>query len=421
MGASGTGPDHLADPGKLARSASGIPVVPAFDGYRAFAILGVVLLHVLNLSGVIQSGDSGPGARLVWGTIGHSIDVLFVVSGFVVFLPTAARQGRFGSIGAYAIRRASRLFPAYWAILAICLILIWLTTVSPDVADPPFDEIGLHFAGIVGPAGMFIPGLATGFGVDPPLWTLGVEIAFYVVLPLVAGLYFRHPLAGLAAAGVITVGWNLAFEHIGGVSSGLGFDLSDTEQLRLAVTSSIQLPSWAFSFGLGMTGAWAYVKWWRAARSAAGRQGLRRLTAIAVAGLAVFAWVAGGYSDRAPFDLVAEYSRFTPSIAIGYSAFLAASMVLIAMGTGFAQRPFSNPTVRQLGDISYGIYLCHMVIAFYAGSVLALPSDGTVGALAIWLAVIVPASVAYGYLSARFLEQPVRRWARRFGRRVDAD
>ena len=39
----------LLDPGKEARSRIGIPVVPAFDGFRAFAILGVVLLHVLHL------------------------------------------------------------------------------------------------------------------------------------------------------------------------------------------------------------------------------------------------------------------------------------------------------------------------------------------------------------------------------------
>ena len=37
---------------------------------------------------------------------------------------------------------------------------------------------------------------------------------------------------------------------------------------------------------------------------------------------------------------------------------------------------------------------------------------------AVLTALVVPASVLYGYLSARFLEQPIRRWARRYGRTV---
>jgi hypothetical protein len=35
-------------------------------------------------------------------------------------------------------------------------------------------------------------------------------------------------------------------------------------------------------------------------------------------------------------------------------------------------------------------------------------------------AIVVPTAILYGYLSARFLEQPIRRWARKYGRRDDA-
>ena len=52
--------------------------------------------------------------------------------------------------------------------------------------------------------------------------------------------------------------------------------------------------------------------------------------------------------------------------------------------------------------------------------VLDLPRDGTFGDLLLWVLVVVPSAVLYGYLSARFLEQPVRRWARRFGNRNEA-
>ena len=115
---------HIADPGKQARSVSGIPIVPVFDGYRAFAILGVVVLHLITFSGVVQVGDEGLVSRLTWGSVGRCVEVLFIVSGFVVFLPTVARGGDFGSLRSYVIRRGARLLPAYWMILAISLVLL---------------------------------------------------------------------------------------------------------------------------------------------------------------------------------------------------------------------------------------------------------------------------------------------------------
>ena len=64
--------DRLSDPGKDARAESGIPVVPVFDGYRALAILAVVLLHLITLSGVVVQGDEGLVSRLTWGTVGRA-------------------------------------------------------------------------------------------------------------------------------------------------------------------------------------------------------------------------------------------------------------------------------------------------------------------------------------------------------------
>ena len=58
-----------------------------------------------------------------------------------------------------------------------------------------------------------------------------------------------------------------------------------------------------------------------------------------------------------------------------------------------------------------------MVLAFYLGSLISMPRSGSAGALLVWILAVVPASVLYGYLSARYVEQPIRRWARRFGRR----
>ena len=410
MGEEGTS-HHIADPCKEARSRVGIPIVPAFDSWRALAIAGVVLLHILILSGVVGTGDDGAIARLTWGTVGHAIDVLFIVSGFVVFLPTAAR-GRFGSVGAYAIRRAARLLPAYWLILAIMLVV---TLLAGSVSAPAPGDLLAHLVGLQGPTGLLFTGTTNGFSVNPPVWTLSVEITFYVVLPIVAWIWIRKPWVGLLAAAALTVIWNEAFQHIGDLNDTFDLGLSPERMIQAAVSSTLQFPSWAFSFGLGMTGASVYlrirdrrdegtIKWIWAARIAG------------IAGLVVFAWLTGSDSDKAPVELVAQYSRSSPWLALGYSAFLALVMVSFALGPGADRSLLANHRLRELGDISYGIFLSHMVIAFCLLEWADLPADGNLQSFLVWTAAVVPASVLYGYLSARFLEQPIRRWARKYGR-----
>ncbi|MGB0120801.1 MAG: acyltransferase [Solirubrobacterales bacterium] len=409
------GSSHIEDPGKEARSAQGIPVVPAFDGYRAIAILGVLALHLLGASGIPEDGSDGLLARLIWGTVGHAVDILFVVSGFVVFLPTVARNGSFGRVVPYAIRRAARLLPAYWLALALLLVLI-LTINPPDFAAPGFGSIAAHALGIHEIADLIFGGVPAGFGVDSPMWTLSVEITFYVLLPLVAVAYSRHPFIGLAIAAVTTLLWIYAFKHSGDIASLLGLELSGTEAFRMLMVSTLQFPSWAFSFGLGMTGAWVYVRILRSPGSPRRDLTIKLIQILSLISLSIFAWMAGGYSDDANVRLVAELARLSPEIAIGFSGSLACFMVATALGPKLWRMPFENRTIRKLGDISYGIYLAHLVFMVYLGTLFDLPSDGSLTTLLLWILVVVPPSVLYGYLSARFLEQPIRRWARQFGR-----
>src|SRR3954467_13901012 len=180
-------PEHaqlppLSDPGKDERAAKGVPVVPAFDGYRAFAILGILVFHVITNAGVTQRAGGNYAGQLIWGTGPQLVDVLFVVSGFVVFLPTVAQRGNFGGIGGYAIRRGARLLPAYWLALAVMLLVM---ATQPGLAMPAFGSLASNFSGLQTPVQMAWPQFPIGFGFDTPLWTLTLEISFYIVLPFI--------------------------------------------------------------------------------------------------------------------------------------------------------------------------------------------------------------------------------------------
>ncbi len=91
------------------------PHVPALDGFRAYAILGVLALHCLGLSGVSVIEHSEAFQTVVWGTVGNAIDVFFVISGFVIFLPVVVRGGALGSVAPKHLKLEGLKWRVAWA------------------------------------------------------------------------------------------------------------------------------------------------------------------------------------------------------------------------------------------------------------------------------------------------------------------
>ena len=409
---------ELDDPGKEDRARRGLPVVPAFDGFRAYAILLIAFFHTLGAAGVTTAAGGRWGGQLIWGTFPHLVDILFILSGFVVFLPTVARRGEFGSVANYAVRRAARLLPAYWLVLVICALTLALLPAYHG-SLPAFSEMAVDFSGTHQIFALFDTRYLPGFGVDLPMWTLSLEIGFYIALPFCAAVYFRHPLAGLAVAALIAIVWRGVFDNLDWFNDTFNLGMSAQSILEANINSGGQLPSWAFSFGAGMSAAWAYVRLHE-------RNSVAHLARIAtpaafaaLATLAIFAYLAGRYAITVADPVIAVVARQNIFIAVGYTASLATLMLSIALGPRWLQAPFAHPFVRKLGDISYGVYLIHSVIIFIVLVQIDPIRDGSLGAVAIWAACVFPASLLFGYLSARFVEQPIRRWARQFGRRAE--
>lgn len=405
------------DPGKQRRKASGIPVVTVIDGFRTCGVLGVVMLHIVIICGFLPYQNDAFRGLLAWGILGQALDMLFIISGFVLFLPTAARSGAFGSRAAYAIRRWARLFPAYWTVILLMLILLATVTVTPELPFPSGFDIFLHLTTLEVPAEMFRNVFFLGFGINRALWTLSSEVIFYLLLPFIAAWYFRHPFLGLVAAGAITSAWKLVFVNLAGVSDALGLGFSQTTIDRLFIASEIQFPGWAFSFAVGMTAAWLFVELRRRYKLEDLLRPARITLVVAGVILLVFIYLAGSISRNAPFLLAHEYARHSPFMALGFSLSLGAVMLAIMFCGRRIQRPFSNRPMTWLADNSFGIYMMHLVFISYAAYLLDLPRDGSIRAVVIWSALILPASILYGFISARLIERPIRRkgqiWARR--------
>ena len=237
---------------------------------------------------------------------------------------------------------------------------------------------------------MISPATQIGFGFDTPLWTLTLEIGFYIVLPFIAASYFRRPLVGLAIALAIAVLWREAFHHIGDIAGWFGGDLSLHRALELQFNSINQLPNWAFSFASGMTGAWAYVRVRERYDRARVEQIAARMLIPALLLFAFFAYLVGRKAIGTDFpngitpNLLARESTI-PSI--GFTASLATVMLMLAFAPVRLQTPFAHPLARKLGDISYGIYLIQApILWFLVFHWHSLPTNGTLGSFTAWMA-----------------------------------
>jgi peptidoglycan/LPS O-acetylase OafA/YrhL len=307
----------------------------------------------------------------------------------------------------FARRRGARLLPGYWLTLTLALVLALLT----GAAFPGVTEIALQYGAMQQPFRL-IDGTATiGFG-NAPVWLVSVIVSLYAALALVWRPYLRHPLIGLAVAAAITVAWKLAAVHMTGLFEAI--ERSSEEGTLVEWDVLDQAPGWVYSFALGMTCAWAYV---RLAMSRP-REQLERLAlraapfAVLAFGLCAYLYAETAIDTRSTSGSIV--ARSSPSLDLAYNTSRAALMAVIVLGPAVLSKPFANRPIRRFADLSYGVYLVHMLVIVYVCEMLLdLPADGGFAEVALWFAIILPLSLAYAYLVYRFAERPTVAWAAR--------
>ncbi|MDP2710868.1 MAG: acyltransferase, partial [Solirubrobacteraceae bacterium] len=222
------------------------PQVPVLDSFRGVAAVGILLYHCWLLSGEPALGG-GP-VRDVLSSGFLAVTLFFVLSGFVLFLPVARREGVFGPLAPYARRRLARVVPAYYVVLALCLLAYPLLATRGMDGRVTLDALLAH-AVFVQQEARLLPGYegALGFAVNPVVWTLSLEALFYVLLPFVAGWFWRWPWQAVALAVGVGVAGRLALGDVAG------------EPSQSVLLSSF--PLHLADFAAGMAAALLYVRW----------------------------------------------------------------------------------------------------------------------------------------------------------------
>ena len=121
------------------------------------------------------------------GELRVGVELFFVLSRLPARAAVDPRRGA-PHLGRYAVRRFARIAPAYWAAVLGSLAILHGTGHGRDIALHDVPKFLLFLANV-------FP--ETRNQLDPPMWSLHIEVSFYVVLPLIGLALIR---AGRAAA-----------------------------------------------------------------------------------------------------------------------------------------------------------------------------------------------------------------------------
>ncbi|MEQ1539199.1 MAG: acyltransferase, partial [Sphingorhabdus sp.] len=168
------------------------------DAMRGIAAMLVLLYH-FNFK--YEPRDLSIGELpLLFGWGHHGVSLFFAISGFVISMTLE----RTTSVSAFAWSRFSRLFPVYWAAMAITIIVVLIGNdqklmVSPQVALA--NATMMHYWFDIQ-------------SVDGSYWSLSIELSFYLVMALVLHLRLLQRLE------LVLAGW-LALHILQGMTGVL--------------------------------------------------------------------------------------------------------------------------------------------------------------------------------------------------------
>lgn len=343
------------------------------DGLRGLAALAIVVWHALAFTLLFEPGGesvprTGADGRPLLDTLPavvtdglpqlrDAVWIFFALSAFLLARPFVAawRAGaERPSLRRYARHRVLRIVPAFWAVVALTVL------VRGTGGDGP-RELGA----LLGFAQLWTGGYVQGE--LSHLWSLSVEAAFYLVLPFGALLLFLVPRGRTAwpvAAGVLALGaLSLVAQHHVAVENRLA-GIPAGFPLVLVLT-----------LGAGFVpGLLLAIAEPRARRVLAGRR-----TRGLVLGLVAIAALAALWDTSVSTQRPVAHQVLLTTVG---GALLAAALVPEWAGAGPARMLVSRP-VRWLGERSYSLFLVHLLVMTVLIERLDGRSPGTAAAIAL--------------------------------------
>jgi peptidoglycan/LPS O-acetylase OafA/YrhL len=338
---------------------------PGLDGLRALSILAVVWHH---------STLTPPKGMLGHGPLG--VDLFFIISGYLIgtqLLRQASTSGQV-DVRAFYARRARRIFPLYFLVLALYTLRALFLM--------PQGLVRAHFLRSLPAYATFSSNWLVDWNVAHPIsfafaWSLAVEEQFYLLFPWLLWGMLRAPGIGAKKAGhalaLVTfalVALDQLTVHSASVwLAGISHALATPILLGVLLAACLHVPT-TFVWGRRA----ASLVWFAPTMAL-------MLLALLWTGAALF-WV-----------------HLVMTLLVG--------SVALDPKHGLRWLLHGRP-IQSLGRLSYGVYMLHVAcvvlvrwaLSHWALSQASHPSEGLVFVL------VVPLSAVMAKLTHRYVEQP---------------
>lgn len=328
---------------------------------RGIAALLVVMFHLRTLLKQFTPGTLHFPNLFKFGFLG--VDIFFVISGFVMMTITRGKFQQPGAATQFLTNRITRIYPVYWfyTLLAFMLISVDVLFTHKELTHAPLLQSLLLW-----PQDS-LPVLAVG-------WTLVYEMYFYFIIAL---LLFLPEKKSLAALGL----WALFV--------GIGSHFSFASAGMQVATNPL-----AYEFMAGYLIArfqWSVNKIFD--------------FSILMGGTLLFVGACLARSFIWPEIPVAGWVRVAlfgiPSMVVIYAA-----VALEFNGVIFPK------ILHKLGDASYSIYLCHLVVFLVVKHVFLSLYMQKIISQPLMALLMFASAIGLGILSYHYLEKPLMRYFR---------
>jgi len=397
----GIAPPRAADVEGVRRE---IGYIPAIEGLRGIAVLWVVVFHYVT----VRSGrfvdpfvgwiDVFVPLKVIVRNGFLGVDLFFLITGFLLTLPwfKHAMEGRArpSTVEFYA-RRARRILPAYYVQLAL-LFFVFLPLLNPSLWSAArgfvLGNLGLH--------AVFLhyttPYSSASLSINGALWTLALEMQYYLLLPLIALPFLHAPIVAAVAFLAVAIVWKVLSLHdlepLISLYATIGARWSPSEA-ELRQFAGTQLPAYLGHFSLGILCGRAWLR--NGVRASRGESAI--LALVAAAALLILYAVLSG---RATWSGEFAWTLILASMAI-------AMWAAVSRRPNWSDKVLGTKPLAFVGRISYSMYLYHLPAVFLFNR-YASPAMGWLAFPAYFAAMLLVSALSFHFIERPFMRLPAR-------------
>ena len=336
----------------------------SIQALRGLAVLGVIAFHCQTVEQKYSAGDFLLPNFLLLGQSG--VDLFFVISGFIMVTVTHGRFARERESLRFLWGRCTRIYPTYW--FYYCLTAAVFLVKPQWVNTSQGHQVNLFTSFFLLP--------------DPHLpivmvaWSLIHELWFYLVFAMMLQFRERFLLPALFLWGAIIIAFNCLFTPDG-----------------LSPGARIVLHPYSLQFVLGaLAGVFSSSRYWQ-----------HFTPQIALLGISLT--VAGGLPFVYAHNIL-ENADLSRALTMG----LLYTLLIISCTALEKNGRVRVPRMMQfLGDISYTVYLSHILVLNAVGRLWQAsgPFPGSVIDNFFACVIMLAAVIGYGWLGYRCIERPI--------------